>query len=328
MQPQAQRDMTANTFQRDIAARNNYVRRDRFNNNRNNVYVQRNNFHRNKNNRRQQRFEQAQGQFDPAAYYGQALTTGLGLDWQRTNIAAAQNEALMNHMAASLPGHQLTTATPRASTGRSEEENADQSIKIVSVSPLSMHTNLFYCFTSFTFVLILNCLLPKQEVSLKKTKQRKPMSQNYPSRPWNREDAESALQIENEYNTIRAPSLIIKFPDPDLNKDIVREFHPGIKNIHFQSPSGPRYCFIQMAENVNIDDAIKELEKIPFGVGNLKVERKSLRDEDNPMPEEIDPYTLYVGNLPESVNVNEVKSKFPTAARVDIGYAQKMRNTR
>lgn len=155
------------------------------------------------------------------------------------------------------------------------------------------------------------------------------MSQNYPSRPWNREDAQSALKVENEYNkTVRAQSLIIKFPDPDLNKDIVREFHPGIQNIHFQSPSGPRYCFIQMSEDVNIDEAIKELEKIPFGIGHLKVERKSLRDEDFPMPEEIDPYTLYVGNLPESVNVNEVKSKFPTATRVDVGYAQKMRNTR
>lgn len=169
----------------------------------------------------------------------------------------------------------------------------------------------------------------QEEVVVKKNKQRKPMSQSYPSRPWNREDAERALKTENEYNkTVKAQSLIIKFPDPDLNKDIVRLFHPGIQNIHFQSPSGPRYCFIQMAENVNIDDAIKELEKIQFGTGHLKVERKSLRDEDNPMPEEIDPYTLYIGNLPESVNVNEVKSKFPTAARVDVGYAQKMRNTR
>lgn len=155
------------------------------------------------------------------------------------------------------------------------------------------------------------------------------MSLSYPRRPWNREHAERALNVEMEYNrNIKAQSLIIKFPDPDLNKDIVRNFHPGIQNIHFQSPSGPRYCFIQMAENVNIDEAIKELEQIKFGVGHLKVERKSLRDEDNTSPEEIDPYTLYIGNLPESVNVNEVKSKFPTAVRIDVGYAQKMRNTR
>lgn len=164
---------------------------------------------------------------------------------------------------------------------------------------------------------------------VKKNKQRKPMSMSYPSRPWDKDDAERALKTENDYNKIvKAQSLIIKFPDPDLNKEIVRKFNSGIQNIHFQNPSGPRYCFVQMAENVDIDKAIEDMEKIEFGKGFLKVERKFFRNEDNPVPEEIDPYTLYIGNLPESVNVNEVKSKFPTAIRVDVGFAQKMRNTR
>ncbi|XP_034942457.1 uncharacterized protein Pof [Chelonus insularis] len=279
--PQTPRDITS------TSTRGNYTRRDRFNHNRNNVYPQRGNFHR-KN--RRPRFDQPHA-FDPTAYFGQTLTGGISIDWQRTGFPATQADAL-NHMS-------IAIANQAASGTNVEKQEGDQDIKIVS------------------------------EVGVKKTKQRKPMSQNYPSRPWNLEDAQSALKVENEYNkTVRAQSLIIKFPDPDLNKDIVREFHSGIQNIHFQSPSGPRYCFIQMAEDVNIDEAIKELEKIPFGVGHLKVEKKSLRDEDYPSPEEIDPYTLYVGNLPESVNVNEVKSKFPTASRVDVGYAQKMRNTR
>lgn len=296
--PPPPRDMTTNTFQREMPLRGNYMRRDRFTHNRNNMYVQRNNFHRK--NRRLARFGQSQGQFDQTAYFGATLTGSLGLEWQRNNYAASTNDAIMNHMPVPLPNHPIPSIPPGILTNRHSEETGDQDVKIVL-----------------------------EEVVVKKNKQRKPMSQSYPSRPWNREDAERALKIENEYNkTVKAQSLIIKFPDPDLNKDIVREFHPGIQNIHFQSPSGPRYCFIQMAESVNIDEAIKELEKIPFGVGHLKVERKSLRDEDNPMPEEIDPYTLYIGNLPESVNVNEVKSKFPTAARVDVGYAQKMRNTR
>ncbi|XP_057337423.1 uncharacterized protein LOC130675644 isoform X2 [Microplitis mediator] len=283
--------LAAQTSRDMNSTRGNYTRRDRFTHNRNNVYPPRGNFHR-KN--RRPRFDQPQTPFDPttAAYFGQSLAaSGISIDWQR-GFAAAHNDAqnLVNHMAISMSNQ---------SSGLNDRQEGDQDIKIVS------------------------------EVPVKKGKQRKPMSQNYPSRPWNREDAQSALKVENEYNkTVRAQSLIIKFPDPDLNKDIVREFHPGIQNIHFQSPSGPRYCFIQMSEDVNIDEAIKELEKIPFGVGHLKVERKSLRDEDFPMPEEIDPYTLYVGNLPESVNVNEVKSKFPTATRVDVGYAQKMRNTR
>ncbi|XP_012273009.1 RNA polymerase II-associated factor 1 homolog isoform X2 [Orussus abietinus] len=293
--PQTSRDIVTSTFQREMPLRVNYIRRGRFNHNPNSVYVQRNNFHRK--NRRLPRFDQNQGQFDQAAYFGAAQSAGIGLEWQRSNFATPTTEALMNHVA--LSNHQIPPLPPGVSgINRHGKDTRDQEIKI-------------------------------EEVVVKKSKQRRPMSQSYPSRPWNREDAERALQIENEYNkTVKAQSLIIKFPDPDLNKDIVREFHPGIQNIHFQSPSGPRYCFIQMAENVNIDEAIKKLEEIRFGVGYLRVERKSLRDKDNPMPEEIDPYTLYIGNLPESVNVNEVKSKFPTAARVDVGHAQKMRNTR
>ncbi|XP_076171023.1 RNA binding domain-containing protein painting of fourth isoform X1 [Ptiloglossa arizonensis] len=296
--PPPPRDMTTNSFQREMPLRGNYMRRERFSHNRNNIYIQRSNFHRK--NRRLARFGQSQGQFEQAAYFGATLSNSLGLEWQRNNYTTSTSDAILNHMPVPLPNHALPPIPPGILTNRHSEETSDQDVKIVL-----------------------------EEVVVKKNKQRKPMSQSYPSRPWNREDAERALKIENEYNkTVKAQSLIIKFPDPDLNKDIVREFHPGIQNIHFQSPSGPRYCFIQMAESVDIDEAIKELEKIPFGVGHLKVERKSLRDEDNPMPEEIDPYTLYIGNLPESVNVNEVKSKFPTAARVDVGYAQKMRNTR
>ncbi|XP_076631369.1 RNA binding domain-containing protein painting of fourth [Colletes latitarsis] len=296
--PLPPRDITTNSFQREMPLRGNYIRRERFSHNRNNIYIQRSNFHRK--NRRLARFGQSQGQFEQAAYFGATLSNSLGLEWQRNNYTTSTNDTILNHMPVPLPNHGLPPIPPGILTNRHNEETSDQDVKIIL-----------------------------EEVVVKKNKQRKPMSQSYPSRPWNREDAERALKIENEYNkTVKAQSLIIKFPDPDLNKDIVREFHPGIQNIHFQSPSGPRYCFIQMAESVDIDEAIKELEKIPFGVGHLKVERKSLRDEDNPMPEEIDPYTLYIGNLPESVNVNEVKSKFPTAARVDVGYAQKMRNTR
>ncbi|KAJ8669055.1 hypothetical protein QAD02_000314 [Eretmocerus hayati] len=272
----------AAAFQRDVQPmRNNYVKRERFNHNRNNAYQQRGNFHR-KN--RHRRYDQGQNQYhDQGSYYG----AGMGMDWQRGN------EAALMGMQIPMPSQ----LSHMAGGSRRPEESGDQDIK--------------------------------EEIVVKKNKQRKPMSMSYPSRPWNREDAERALRIESEYNkAVRAQSLIIKFPDPDLSKDIVKQFHSGIQNIHFQSPSGPRYCFVQMSEGTDIDEAIKELEKVKFGVGHLRVERKSLRDEDNPAPEEIDPYTLYIGNLPESVNVNEVKNKFPTAARVDVGYAQKMRNTR
>ncbi|KAL7305789.1 hypothetical protein TKK_0002038 [Trichogramma kaykai] len=262
----------------DLAIRNNYIKRERFNHNRNTQFSNRGNFYRNRN----RRFDQNQTQFDQSNYYGSQVIPSANSDWQRNNES-------IGHM-------QSQSHVPATGTKRTEDFHENEN---------------------------------KEEVVPKKTKTRKPMSQSYPSRPWNREDAERAIKIEMEYaRVVRSQSLIIKFPDPDLNKDIVRDFHPGIQNIHFQSPSGPRYCFIQMKQDFDLDKAIEELEKIPFGTGHLKVERKSIRDEDNPLPEEIDPYTLYIGNLPESVNVNEVKSKFPTAARVDVGYAQKMRNTR
>ncbi|KAL0117712.1 hypothetical protein PUN28_008843 [Cardiocondyla obscurior] len=280
----------ANTIQREIPLRGSYARRERFPN-RNNMYVQRNNFRKN---RRMVRFGQPQNQFDQAAYFGAPLTSNLGLEWRRNNYPTTTNDAIMNHMAVSLPNHPIPSIPTGIASNRHTDETEDQDVKIEKV--------------------------------VRKNKQKKLVSQSYVSKPWNREDAEKALKIENEYNMknkVNAQSLIIKFPDTDLDKDIVGKFHPDILNIHFQNPCGPRYCFIQMAEDVDIDEAIKELEEIKFGVGHLKVEKKSLRDEDN--PEEIDPYTLFIGNLPESVKTSEIKSKFPKAQDEET---RKMKNTR
>ncbi|KAE8750116.1 hypothetical protein FOCC_FOCC003240 [Frankliniella occidentalis] len=153
--------------------------------------------------------------------------------------------------------------------------------------------------------------------------------QSFPSRPWNREDAEKALKIEVETTiNLKNESLIIRFPDPELSRDIVKAYHPGIMNVHFQVPSGPRYCFVQLAPDVNTEKVIKVLENIKFGSGHLSVEKKSTKQEEEASPESIDPYTLYIGNLPTNVNIQTVKEKFPEAARVDVGFAQRMRYTR
>ncbi|KAK3921679.1 Protein painting of fourth [Frankliniella fusca] len=153
--------------------------------------------------------------------------------------------------------------------------------------------------------------------------------QSFPSRPWNREDAEKALKVEVETTiNLKNESLIIRFPDPELSRDIVKAYHPGIMNVHFQVPSGPRYCFVQLAPDVNTEKVIKVLENIKFGSGHLSVEKKSTKQEEEASPESIDPYTLYIGNLPTNVNIQTVKEKFPEAARVDVGFAQRMRYTR
>lgn len=40
--------------------------------------------------------------------------------------------------------------------------------------------------------------------------------------------------------------MIIKFPDEDLNKDMVFKFHEAIENVHFQQPSNARFCFVTL----------------------------------------------------------------------------------
>ena len=70
------------------------------------------------------------------------------------------------------------------------------------------------------------------------------------------------------------------------------------------------------------------MENIKFGSGHLSVEKKSTKQEEEASPESIDPYTLYIGNLPTNVNIQTVKERFPEAARVDVGFAQRMRYTR
>lgn len=123
--PPPPRDMTANTFQREMPLRGNYMRRERFNHNRSNVYVQRSNFHRK--NRRLARFGQTQGQFDQAAYFGATLSNSLGLDWQRNNYTASTNDAIMNHMPVPLPNHPLPPIPPGILTSRHSEETSDRS---------------------------------------------------------------------------------------------------------------------------------------------------------------------------------------------------------
>lgn len=90
-----------------------------------------------------------------------------------------------------------------------------------------------------------------------------------------------------------------------------------------------RYCFVQLHPDADVDQVKSEISSIPFGTGFIQVERKNTRDEEEVLPpEDLDPYTLYIGNLPTTISVAAVKEKFPTAQRIDIGYAQRMKNTR
>lgn len=90
-----------------------------------------------------------------------------------------------------------------------------------------------------------------------------------------------------------------------------------------------RYCFVQLRPDADIEKVKAEISSTPFGTGFIQCERKNPREDEEDLPiEELDPYTLYIGNLPTNISVAAVKLKFPTAHRIDIGYAQRMKNTR
>ncbi|KAH1013523.1 uncharacterized protein LOC109537512 isoform X2 [Dendroctonus ponderosae] len=162
-------------------------------------------------------------------------------------------------------------------------------------------------------------------------KKKKPLSQNMPSKKdWTLEDAQKALDVERDFNKRhKSPSLIIKFPDLELNREIVSKFHSKIESVHFQQPSTPRYCFVTLNNWACMDEVITDLQKIKFGNGYLIAEKKVNKEEDSVKgPEDIDPLTLYVGNLAQEVTVDDVKKAYPKHKRVDIGFAKKMKYTR
>ncbi|XP_025424986.1 uncharacterized protein LOC112693929 isoform X1 [Sipha flava] len=167
-----------------------------------------------------------------------------------------------------------------------------------------------------------------------KTRKRKLKSQQSgePQRaqkPWNREDAVKAIAAEMELRTPKNnQQIMIRFPDHEITRQIVQNFHTDIKSVHFHTPCNPRYCYVQVQPTANIEDVAKELNKTVFQHENLRVEIKESQFEEKAFPECIDPYTLYLGNLPTNITSNAVKDEFPKATRVDIGFAKKMKYTR
>lgn len=96
---------------------------------------------------------------------------------------------------------------------------------------------------------------PEEETRTRSNKKKKkPLSQNIPSKKdWTPQEAEMALAVEKECNKrCKNQSLLIKFPDLELNKEIVAKFHPAIENVHFQQPSAPRFCFVTLQVSTRI----------------------------------------------------------------------------
>lgn len=125
--------------------------------------------------------------------------------------------------------------------------------------------------------------------------------------------------------------LKITFPEKDITADTVQALSSSIERTHFQVPCTARFCYVQLKEGSDVEKIMEELNKTQFnGEGFLKCERKPhktvlAKHEQN---NKIDPFTLYVGNLPLVLPSNLLKDAFSECQRVDMGYAQRMKCTR
>ncbi|XP_053965154.1 uncharacterized protein LOC128867726 [Anastrepha ludens] len=161
----------------------------------------------------------------------------------------------------------------------------------------------------------------------------KPRPQNdAPKRKWSREDALRALDIEEELckRNTAAPYLVIRFPDPPLDTAMVKGFSREIEAVHFQKNSAPRFCFVRLKDDADAEKVINEVSKIPFGMGHLSAELRfdPTKPPPSTKPEQVDPYTLYVGNLSLSVSVETIKRHFPGALRYDLAFKSKVKPIR
>lgn len=76
----------------------------------------------------------------------------------------------------------------------------------------------------------------------RKKKIKRTIQDHIPKKDWKKEDADLALKTELKFGLAKKKQqIIIKFPDEELNSDVVKKFHQGIKFVHFQTSCGPRY---------------------------------------------------------------------------------------
>lgn len=79
-------------------------------------------------------------------------------------------------------------------------------------------------------------------------KKKKSMSHNVATKKeWTLQEAEMALKVEKEFNErSRNHSLLIRFPDSELNRHIVEKLHPEIESVFFQNSYAPRFCSVTL----------------------------------------------------------------------------------
>lgn len=90
------------------------------------------------------------------------------------------------------------------------------------------------------------------------------------------------------------------------------------------------HCFCAFLQsNADPKQIIEDLNKYKWGDGYLSVEVKRDREEEqNITALDIDPLSLYVGNLSQEITIDSLLAIYPKSKRIDIGYAKKMKYTR
>lgn len=140
-------------------------------------------------------------------------------------------------------------------------------------------------------------------------KPRSPMSQS------------RAYKAEMEMSKTNNKVVVVKLPDPVVSGETVKGWSTGIENALFPKPVGPRSFLIVLKDDVDVKKEIEKLKKVSFGNGKLMVEEKKMTEQGK-VPEGhspadfIDPYTLYLTNLDESVTREDLQKLFPGAKTV------------
>jgi hypothetical protein len=129
-------------------------------------------------------------------------------------------------------------------------------------------------------------------------------------------DCERAQKAEQEL-VHSGRAFTIKVADPPITQDIVKGWSSGIETAVFTRPVEPRQFLIVFKPNTNIKKELETLKKLNFAGGKVQVEEKIDRgSEVGANPEAIDPYSLYVSNLHESVTKESLGALFPKATTV------------
>ncbi|XP_022217729.2 protein painting of fourth isoform X2 [Drosophila obscura] len=144
-----------------------------------------------------------------------------------------------------------------------------------------------------------------------------------------REDSLKCLELEREFVSCEdTPSvvLVIRFPDPEITSSMVTGLSPAIRDVALPSNIEPRYCMAHLKAGADVDATISEINQVRFGNGFLVAERKAFSEEEE--AKLIDPWCLYVSNIPFNMTTSAIKGFFVKSMKVDVGVLRKEKRAR